>query len=265
MKRKGYLMKAFVYFLSLSFLLLMNGFPGILAEANQTIPLGQMVSRGGVKFEVKKNLWEKVVSPFPVFEGMRIRTEKGEAVLILADRTRVEIGPESIFSFDQRDQLNLLQGKIGFRVQPGVTLGFKVGNLRINKSYPLYSSKSPSMRETDEKTFSGSIQIHAKGSVTVKSFEHSLSITGQDGTLLASLSPGETVTIPSTIVHSPLVQMAQRDVVGAERASAEATGEFLGLSTWTWVGIGVAAVAVTAVAVAVASHDEDHERAICPP
>ena len=33
----------------------------------------------GVKFEVRENVCEKVVITFPVFEGMNIRTEKGEA------------------------------------------------------------------------------------------------------------------------------------------------------------------------------------------
>jgi hypothetical protein len=70
----------------------MNEFPKIIAEANQNIPVGQMVSRGGVKFEVRKNSWEKVETPFPVFEGMKIRTEKGEAVLALSEKTRIEMG-----------------------------------------------------------------------------------------------------------------------------------------------------------------------------
>src|SRR4030043_195170 len=188
--KKGLIFKMFVYFLSVSFLLLMNEFPKMIAEANQNIPVGQMVSRGGVKFEVKENSWEKVETPFPIFEGMRIRTEKGEAVLALAGKTRIEIGSDSLFYFDQRDQFNLLQGKINFRIQPDGQLGFKVGNLWINKSYPLQSAKGSSVVLTKDKEFAGSILVHSRGSVTVKTIQGSISVTNQEGTVLASLSAG---------------------------------------------------------------------------
>jgi len=67
--KKGLIFKMFVYFLSVSFLLLMNEFPRMIAEADQNIPVGQMVSRGGVKFEVSKNSWEKVEPRFRSLKG----------------------------------------------------------------------------------------------------------------------------------------------------------------------------------------------------
>jgi hypothetical protein len=201
--KKGLIFKMFVYFLSVSFLLLMNEFPRMIGEANQkTIPVAQMISRGRVKFEVSKNSWEKVESPFPVFEGMKIRTEKGEAVLALAEKTRIEIGSDSLFYFDQRDQFNLLQGKINFRIQPDVQLRFKVGSLWINKSYPLQSAKGPPVGLTKDKEFTGSILMHPKGSVTVKTIQGSISVTNGDGALLASLSTGESITLPSVVASS---------------------------------------------------------------
>ena len=181
----------------------MNEFPRMIAEANQkAIPVAQMISRGGVNFEVKENSWEEVEIPFPIFEGMRIRTEKEEAVLALAEKTRIEIGSHSLFYFDQRDQFNLLRGKINFTIQPDVQLRFKVGSLWINKAYPLQSAKGPSVVLTKDKEFTGSILIYPKGSVTVKTIQGSISVTNGDGALLASLATGEVITLPSVIASS---------------------------------------------------------------
>src|SRR4030042_2194030 len=257
--KKGLVFKMFVYFLSVSFLLLMNEFPKMIAEANQNIPVGQMVSRGGVKFEVKENSWEKVETPFPIFEGMRIRTEKGEAVLALAEKTRIEIGSNSLFYFDQRDQFNLLQGKINFRIQPEVQLRFKEGSLWINKSYPLQSAKGPSVALTKDKEFAGSILMHSKGSVTVKSAQGLISVTNDDGALLASLSTGESITLPSVVASPKSPTMMANAEPKSTGPLAEEEG-FLGLSTWTWLGIAAAVVVVGVVVVVAASGgDGDHE------
>jgi len=257
----------FVYFLSVSFLLLMNEFPRMMAEANQNIPVGQMISRGGVKFEVNENSWEKVETPFPVFEGMKIRTEKGEAVLALAEKTRIEIGSDSLFYFDQRDQFNLLQGKVSFRIQPDVQLRFKVGNLWINKSYPLQSAKGSSVALTKDKEFEGSILMHSKGSVTVKSIQGLLYVTNQDHVVMASLSAGESITLPSVVASSKSpTMMANANPEGTEGAAPAEEG-FLGLSTSTWMGIAAAVVIVgvtVGVVVWAASRDEDHEAPVCP-
>jgi hypothetical protein len=265
--RKGLILRVFVYFLSVSFLLLMNEFPRMIAEANQkAIPIAQMISRGGVTFEVNENSWEKVETPFPVFEGMKIKTEKGEAVLALAEKTRIEIGPDSLFYFDQRDQFNLLQGKVSFRIQPGVPLRFKVGNLWISKPYPLQSAKGSSVVLAKDKEFGGSILTHSKGSVTVKSIQGPLYVTSQEGTVLASLSTGESITLPSVVVSakSPIM------MANAEPKSTGPLEEeegFLGLSTWTWLGIAAAVVIVgvtAGVAVWAANRGEHHEAPVCP-
>jgi hypothetical protein len=266
--KKGLIFKLFVYFLSVSFLLLMNEFPRMLGEASQNIPVGQMVSRGGVKFEVTKNSWEKVETPFPVFEGMKIRTEKGEAILALAEKTRIEIGSDSLFYFDQRDQFNLLQGKVSFRIQPDVQLRFKVGNLWIGKPYPLQSAKGSSVVLTKDKEFAGSILMHSKGSVTVKSVQGPLHVTSRDGALLASVSTGESITLPSVVATSKSpTRMADANPEGTATAGAASAEEgWLGLSTSTWIGVDVAAFAVagTALAVSASGGGGDHEAPACP-
>ena len=263
--KKGFLFRLLVYFLSVSFLLFINEFPRMMAEANQkTVPVAQMVSRGGVKFEVKENLWEKVETPFPIFEGMKIKIEKGGALLALADRTRIEVDSDSLFCFEKRDQFNLLQGKINFSIQPDVPLRFKVGSLWIGKPYPLQTSKSPSVTLTKDKESAGSILMHSKGSVTVKSVQGPISVTNEDGAVLASLSSGESITFPFVMVspESP-TKFAQAKPEWTE-GPVEEEG-FLGLSKWTWLGIG-GAVALTGgiVAIAASGGDGDGAIPICP-
>ncbi len=243
-----------------------NGFHWMIVEANQNLPVGQMISRGGVKFEVKENSWEKVETPFPIFEGMKIRTEKGQAVLALADRTRIEVDSDSLFCFDQRDRFHLLEGKINFRIQPDVQLRLKVGNLWISKSYPLQTAKGPSVALTKDKEFAGSILAHSKGSVTVKSTQGPLRVTTQDGTVLASLSAGESITLPSVVVSPKSPTMMANAEPKWTEGPVEEEG-FLGLSTWTWLGIASAVVIVgvtVGVVVWAASRDEDHETPVCP-
>ena len=73
---RGFAFKAWVYFLCVSFLLLANGFHTMMAEAKEMgRPLGEMVSKGDVKFESKKAVWKNVeLSQFPIFPGARIKT-----------------------------------------------------------------------------------------------------------------------------------------------------------------------------------------------
>jgi len=262
--KKRFILKVFVYFLSLSFLLLMNEFPRIFAEAKQkAIPVAQMVSRGEVKFEVKENSWEKVETPFPIFEEMKIKTEKGGAVLALADRTRIEVDSDSLFCFDQRDQFNLLQGKINFKIQPDVSLRFKMGNLWISKSYVLQTSKSPSVVLTKEKESAGSILTHPKGSVTVRSIQGPLYVTNEEGAVLASLSSGESITFPSVIASpkSP-TRLAQVKPESTEEPTEEK--RFLGLSPWEWLAIGGYVATGTGLILAFGVGEEAEEVPICP-
>jgi hypothetical protein len=261
---KQHVLKVFVYFLCVSFLLTVNGFNGMVSGADKkVVPIGQMVSLGGVKFEVSKNSWEKVETPFPVFEGMKIRTEKGEAVIALAEKTRIEIGPDSLFCFDRRDQFDLLEGKVNFRIQPDVHLKFKVGNLSITKSYPLQTAKGSFVALTKDMEFAGSILIHSKGSVTVRSNQGPLCVTNQEGTVLASLSAGESITLPSAAAGSkPLIMAAN---AGGNRT--EGPFEENLLSKWeTWMGIvtAVAVVAVTAGVIIWAANRDEDRTPVCP-
>ncbi|MFB0507329.1 MAG: hypothetical protein ACETWT_11405, partial [Thermodesulfobacteriota bacterium] len=106
--------KTFIYFLCFSFLVLTGGFPGMAAEATESgLPIGEMTSNGEVKFEARENVW-KDVEPmhFPVFQGVRIKTERGLALIVLAKGVQIEVGQNSLFSFQQDDQFHLLQGRM---------------------------------------------------------------------------------------------------------------------------------------------------------
>ena len=79
--------KIFVYSLCLSLLLLTSRTSMMVAEAKEkNIPIGEMVSKGEVRFEARENSW-KNVEPFhfPVFRGVKIKTEKGISVIALVD------------------------------------------------------------------------------------------------------------------------------------------------------------------------------------
>jgi len=117
--RKGFVFKAFIYFLSVSFLLMMNGLPAMGAEVKgKSISIvGEMVSRGEVKFEARENVWKKVESShFPIFQGTKIRTEKGNATITLTENSQIEVSPNSLFSLDYGDQFVLSLGSIQFRI-----------------------------------------------------------------------------------------------------------------------------------------------------
>ena len=89
--------RGFIWFLSVSFLLLTTGFTGMSAEAKEKdVPIGEMVSKGNVRFEARENQWKNVEpSYFPIFQGIKIRTENGVAVISFPNNSQVDLGPNS--------------------------------------------------------------------------------------------------------------------------------------------------------------------------
>jgi len=250
--KRGFAFKAGVYFLCVSFLLLANGFHTMIAEAKEMgRPMGEMVSRGDVKFEARKTVWKPVEpSQFPIFQGVAIKTEKGASLITLEGNRQIEVGENSLFSFDRNDQMHLTQGTIGFRLPSTADLSFKVGDLTVIKSKSLQASKNPSAVSSDSEATIGSISVHSNGAVTVKSLRGSLSVLNQERVVLAALSSKDTVTLPSAAVKGPSkVMVAQAGATAAGGAEAE-QWEFLGLTTWWWVAIGGVVVAAAIIAVA---------------
>lgn len=260
--KKGVIYNVSIYFLCVSFLLMMNGFPRMVAEAKEMeVPIGEMVSKGEVKFEARENVWKGVESShFPIFQGTRVKTEKGNAIVTHSNNSQIEISQNSLLSFEQRDQLILFQGSVEFRLPSTSEINFKVGKLSIIKNRTLQAGKTSSSPSLDEVTM-GSISIHPNGSVTIKAIQGKLSILNQDRVVLAALSSNDSVTIPSlTVGGTSKVMVAQV----AETGAAGAAGAF-GLSTTALVAIGaVIAIGVAVgVGVSAASGGADHAP-VCP-
>jgi len=257
--KKGIVFKAFVYLLSFSFLLLMNGFPRIATAATEKgFPIGEMVSKGDVKFEARDKVWKNVdPSHFPIFQGVKIKNEKGTSILALADNCQIEVGQNSLITFDQSDRLRLVQGSIDFRIPAAAAMEFKVGALLVLPSRSLQASKSPSVPLPKIEEAIGSILIHSNGAVTIKSIRGSLSILSQDRVLLASLSPKDTVTLPSVIVKTPSRTMVAQ--AGETAREIESRDEREGpLPAWFWIGGGFL-VAGAAAGIGISMYHEKHE------
>ena len=260
---KGFGYRIFVYFLCVSFLSLMVGSPRWVADAkDRTLPIGEMVSRGGVKFQVKENVWKDVdPSHFPVFPGVKIKTTlDGVAAIALANHCQVEAGQNAVLSFDRDGRIHLVQGKIDFRIPSGEEVVFNVGNLTVAKSRVFQASKRMVSTSPEEETI-GSISVHSNGSVTVKNIQGRLSVLNQDRMVLAAVPPKDSVTIPSILVTGkPPVTVAQ---VGETRPIERTSTPVSGASTGTWLVVGFAAVAL-GVGVGYAVSGSKGEGVRCP-
>jgi hypothetical protein len=254
--KRGFAFKTWVYLLCVSFLLLANGFHTMVVEAKRVSrPLGEMISRGDVKFESRKAVWKPVEpSQFPIFEAVRIKTEKGASLITLENNSQIDVGENSLFSFDRIDQMHLTQGAIDFRLPPTPELSFKAGNLTVTPSKSFRASKSPSAVSPKSEAILGSIAVHSNGAITVKSLQGSLSVLNQERVVLASLSSKEAITLPSVMVNGPSnVMVAQAS--DKTRDPADSSSQFLGVSIWIWTAtISVVAIAAIAVVAAATYH-----------
>ena len=231
---------------------------GMRIHANE-MPIGQMFSNGEVNFEAKGNFWRKVDAPLPIFQGMKIKTEKGTAIIALWDRTQVEIGQNSLFFFAEKDRLDLVQGYIRFRIEPNSPLKFKVGKLWVVRSHPVQMAGDTSMISTKDEGAMGSITVHSTGAVTVNSIQGTLYVINEDRTVLSALSPKESVTFPSTAAKSQSnITVASTGKTGEiEEAPSGRAGESLGVNTWKWVGKGPWGGRNVAVGVAIGGEEDD--------
>ena len=258
--------KSFVYFLCFSFLLLVSGFPRAVAEAKgKGFPIGEMISSGEVKFQARENVWKRVEpSHFPIFQGVRIKTEKGHALIVLTNEGQVEVGPNSLFSFQPNKQFHLFQGRVSFRIPSSANLVFRVGNLSIMRPLPMESASGRVVTPRSPETV-GSVSLHPNGAVTVKSLRGPLSIQNQESGVLAALSASESVTIPSTTAFGNQGQMvAQASEYGEYPTGRALTEELLGLSTTTWMLIALAGVAAAGGGIALAVSGGGDDESIIP-
>ena len=246
--KRGFSFKAWVYLFCVSFLFMTCGFHTMVAEAKQMgRPLGEMASRGEVKFESRKWVWKNVEpSQFPVFPGMKIKTEKGVSLINLEGNRQIEVKEKTLLSIDRNDQIELTQGAIHFRLPATTELRFKVGELTVVPSKSLQVSQKPLPVSQKSEATIGFISVHSNGAVTIKSHQGSLSVLNQESAVLAALSSKDTVTLPSVTVKIPSNGMVAQ---ASEKSGDPAeSSKFLGIPTWVWIATGMAlGVAIVAV------------------
>ena len=164
-------------------------------------PIGEMVSRGEVSFEAKGKRWTRVEAiHFPVFKGMKVKTDRGTAVITLTNHSQIEVAPNSELSLVQEDQISILQGTVNFRIPTTAQTKFNIGGLSVIRSPHLQASKSeaPIFQKMEEAI--GSVYIRPNGSLVIKSERGSISVIDQNRNVLASLPSRDSVTIPSAKV-----------------------------------------------------------------
>ncbi len=245
----------------------MSGFPRIVALAEERgLPFGEMISRGEVEFEAREKVWKRVESAhFPLFEGMRVRTGEGVAFVALTDDSQIEVGHDSLFALQGEGQFHLARGQVSFRIPAGVERLFRVGELFIAKPYPIQASKSPLLVSPRSEETVGSATLHSNGALTVRGVRGPLSIQNQDRVVLASISPGESVTMPSTLTSGDQgVMLAQAGTWFGSSGSGP-----LGFESWNMFWLSAAAGAAVAVGIGFAAYaiyeDDDDDIIIVSP
>jgi hypothetical protein len=209
-------------------------------------PVAEMLSPGDAMFESTGAVWKNVeVFEFPIFPGVRIKTVESPSLVTLQDNRQIDVGKNSLFSFDRNDQMQLLQGNIEFRLPLTTELSFKVGELTATS-------------DPADVTI-GSIWVHSNGAVTIKCIQGSLSVLNQERVVLAKLSSNDTVTFPSGTVKVPKVMVAQADNDDDEAR------RLLGIPWWIWAagGVVIAAAVITVVATSGGGHGGSHGP-VCP-
>ncbi len=200
--KTGLFRKPMFCFLCISLLFLTGDLSGMVAQASEKSgPIGEMISRGEVRFEARENQWKSVEpSYFPVFQGIKIKTDKGAAAISLGSNTQIDLAEESLVFIEQSNRLTLGQGRVDFRFPSASETSIRVKGLWITSPQPLQASRGPAAGNVGNRPDAiGSIMIHPNGAVTVKSHQGGLSVVGQDRTVLTTLASKGMVTIPSAV------------------------------------------------------------------
>ncbi len=280
--KKAIVYGTYVYFICAFLLLPMGSFSPISASAKERlVPMGEMISNGDVKFEARENHWREVESSyFPIFQGIRIKTEKGAAIISLDNNSQIELGSDSVLFFEQSNRLSLSQGRVDFRMPSYSEMNIRVKDVSISLARSLQASKGPSAIPESNKQAIGSILIHPNGAVTVKSLQGSLSVINYDKNVLASLSSKESLTIPSALSskRQRLAQVGDTNddrknspgpfEMGAGAAAGAAAGGGLGAGAGLWgstslVMLGLGGALGGAAGIAYHNYHEGGETPAC--
>jgi hypothetical protein len=165
------------------------------------------------------------------------------------NNNQIEVGQNSIVSFERKDRLRLSQGRIDFRISSPEDLIFKVGNLTVIKTPSLQAAQKPPLVSQKQEVTIGAIFLRPNGGVTIQSTEGQLTILNQERIVFAAVPSKESLTIPSTIVERPpagktlgmiLAQVGDTEPAPVEGAPAAAQEASTGFSAWGWGAVGLA-------------------------
>jgi len=226
-----------------------------------------MISAGDVKFEARQNVWKGVEKGhFPIFPDIRIKTESGGTMIALSNHTRLEVDQKSVFSIDQKYQVNLYQGNIVFRIPASGETAIKIGKLVVTRAQVRQAYKGGSVLAPKNEESIGSVALLANGAVTVKSMQGQFAILTEDRALVTDVQSPQSVTIPSVTAQGNkpfVVAQAPGEVTetaaieagtatagtAAGGAAAAGSGTFLGLSQSSWLWASLATVAAAGAGV----------------
>ncbi len=249
--------QVFSLFLCVSFLLQVGGVPAILAEEKgKNFPIGEMVSRGEVQFEAGEKIWQKVEpSYFPIFEGLKIKTENGSAIISLKNDVQIEMGANTVLLFDRKDQIQLFQGHLNFRINSPEGISIRMGKITVANSPSRAASTAMVVSKKDAADI-GAIRFPSNDSVTIRSIQgHFKVLNPQQGVTLASLSPKESLSLPAGILENPPNEKSEKMMlaqVGEITPAAEESTTYLGLSAWSWGAIGLGVLGLAGIGLAFA-------------
>jgi hypothetical protein len=255
--RHGFIFRILSYSLCVLFFLQIGGFSEVLAaEKGKNRPVGEMVCWGEAMIEVKERTWKKVEIPyFPIFQGAKIKTEKGSAIISLRNENQIEMSPNTTLLIDRKDQIRIFQGRINFRLGSPESISIRMGNLTLTKTHPPQVVSAGIMISPKNDDAIGTISVSPNGSVTIQNNQGQMIVLNQEQVTLAALSPKESLKIPSKIVESPSPEKTQEiklAQVGELPSAGEETARYFGLPWWGWgaIGLGVLAAAGAGIAVA---------------
>ena len=235
--------------LCFTFFLTISGFREAVTQAKDAkFPIGEMISKGGARFEAKENVWKSIDSShFPIFEKGKIKTEQGTGRVTLVNSCHLEIAQNSALSFEQVDRVHLTKGRVNFRIPSGKEMTIKVGSLAVTKPRVQQASKGTAIIPARNIDTVGSIILHSNGSVTIRNLQGSLSIVDQNLVVVAALSSKESITIPATMASGKSYKMMAQagEIRESQRVTQNVIDQewtYLGLNSVEWIAVGYAAV-----------------------
>jgi hypothetical protein len=250
-KMRRFVGSKFPIIICFTFFLTVSGFPGTVTQARDAkFPIGEMISKGGVRFEARENIWKSIDSShFPVFEKGKIKTEQGTGMVTLGNSCHLEIAQNSAVSFEQVDRVHLTQGRVNFRIPSSKEMTIKVGSLTVTKPRVQQASKDTAIIPAKNEDTVGSITLHANGSVTIRNLQGSLSVLDQGRAVVAALSSKESITIPATMAsgksHRMMAQAGEvRESIRVTQNVIDQEWTYLGLNAIEWIAVGYTALLV---------------------